>query len=293
LAKPFTVIVLSGGGANGAAQAAAVRVLLESGTVPDLYVATSIGSYNGGFLAANPGVEGARRLEHLWADGTMARMANPTLNHLGHALASVVRHSGLLPTPWSTIRNLGLERTDFADLATPLILGASDAEKLTPTYWGGRGASGPVGEKIVASSALAPIFDTVEIDGRAMTDWGLEDNYGLPELVDRLAADGVANADIIVVDAAPVGAHQAPTTVLRSVANVFPTILRGSRVSGIKAAEAAGHDVSVIETGGPGALSVLNFWTPARGIQHGARMAADFVRDRGLGSHETGAPEIA
>jgi NTE family protein len=58
--------VLSGGGNRGALQAGALKALLERGIYPDLIVATSVGALNGVTLAADPTVEGARRLAEGW-----------------------------------------------------------------------------------------------------------------------------------------------------------------------------------------------------------------------------------
>jgi NTE family protein len=58
--------VLSGGGNRGALQVGALKALLERGIFPDLIVATSVGALNGVTLAADPTVEGARRLAASW-----------------------------------------------------------------------------------------------------------------------------------------------------------------------------------------------------------------------------------
>ena len=66
--EPNTVFVLSGGSVRGAAQAGMLRVLLEAGVHPDALVAVSAGALNATFLAADPTVEQARRLEDVWRD---------------------------------------------------------------------------------------------------------------------------------------------------------------------------------------------------------------------------------
>lgn len=58
--------VLSGGGNRGAAQAGAIRALLERGIRPDLLVGTSVGSLSAAALAYDPTIEGARRAVALW-----------------------------------------------------------------------------------------------------------------------------------------------------------------------------------------------------------------------------------
>jgi NTE family protein len=59
-------VVLSGGGNHGALQAGALEVLLQAGIKPDLWVGTSAGGINAIMMAADPTVEGARKLQELW-----------------------------------------------------------------------------------------------------------------------------------------------------------------------------------------------------------------------------------
>ncbi len=55
-----TAFVLLGGGARGATQAGALRVILEHGIVPNYIVSISAGSWNGALLAQDPPPERAR-----------------------------------------------------------------------------------------------------------------------------------------------------------------------------------------------------------------------------------------
>src|SRR5579859_2438687 len=58
--------VLSGGSARGALQVGMLQALLEHGIVPNLIVGTSVGSWNGVWLASHPSIEGVRALERIW-----------------------------------------------------------------------------------------------------------------------------------------------------------------------------------------------------------------------------------
>ena len=273
---PPVVIALSGGGGNGAAQAAAVLEILESGVQPSAYVGTSIGAWNASFLAANPGVEGARRLVELWRDGSMARMAQPQpLHAIGGLLG---RHGGLSGPSGGreALRSAGLDRLRFEDLDTPLVIGAVDAETYRLRYWGGVDARGEVAPLVLASSALPPIFDPVEIRGRQMIDGGLVDNTGL-DAASRLLRKHRRTGEIILVDAAPMVPKQRLRSVGGSLIAGLGAVFRGHRVRGVEAARAAGHEVSVVEVGNG---SILDFRHPERGIAFGRNASRAWVRER-------------
>src|SRR5438270_13137079 len=87
-------LCLSGGGARGAAQAGAVIELVAAGLRPDLIVGTSIGAWNGSWLAAHPEVENARALQHWWTDPEVRRVMRGLL--LGYAGAIGGRRSAAL-----------------------------------------------------------------------------------------------------------------------------------------------------------------------------------------------------
>jgi len=55
--KPKVALVLSGGGARGAAQVGVIKALIENGIQPDLIVGTSFGSIVGGLYASGYTIE--------------------------------------------------------------------------------------------------------------------------------------------------------------------------------------------------------------------------------------------
>ena len=63
----YTAFVLSGGGARGALQVGMLKALLEHGEHPDVLVGTSVGAWNGSWLARQPTLEGVAALEHVWS----------------------------------------------------------------------------------------------------------------------------------------------------------------------------------------------------------------------------------
>src|SRR2546421_9905286 len=66
--RPPVALTLSGGGARGAAQAGAVVELLEAGFRADIVVGTSVGAWNGAWVAAHPDPVDAGGLLRWWLD---------------------------------------------------------------------------------------------------------------------------------------------------------------------------------------------------------------------------------
>ena len=70
---PYEIaFVLGGGGVLGAHEVGMLRALAESSIEPDVILGTSIGAINGAMFAADPTVEGVRRIGRLWADSNIA-----------------------------------------------------------------------------------------------------------------------------------------------------------------------------------------------------------------------------
>ena len=63
---PKIAFVLGGGAALGAAQVGMLRALLERDIHPDMIVGTSIGAWNGMWLAAHPALADIDTLERIW-----------------------------------------------------------------------------------------------------------------------------------------------------------------------------------------------------------------------------------
>jgi NTE family protein len=64
----MVALALSGGANRGALEAGALLVLFEHGIRPDMVVGNSAGALNAAIIAADPSLEGARRLVKLWEE---------------------------------------------------------------------------------------------------------------------------------------------------------------------------------------------------------------------------------
>lgn len=168
----YTAFILSGGGARGALQAGALRALLEHGIQPDVVIGSSIGSWNGAWLAARPMPDGVEQLIEIWRRAHCARILlgrerrtfSPAALNGMLLFAAARRLLGAGPSLYS---NTGLARLlnasfadlTFEDLAIPLGVVATDLTHGTRVVL----HSGPVVPALLASSAIPGVFPPVQI----------------------------------------------------------------------------------------------------------------------------------
>ncbi len=166
--SPHTAFVLGGGGLLGAAEVGMLRALLERGIVPDLVVGSSVGAFNGVFLAADPADATVERLVQSWKgisgrgifEGSLAVQLG-TLFRTGTHL-----HSN---EPLRRILEDELGPAKFADLAIPFECVAACIEEAGPRWF----SSGPVVPAVLASCAVPGLLPPIEIDGQHFLDGGL------------------------------------------------------------------------------------------------------------------------
>src|ERR1700694_3826310 len=70
LRKERTAFAISAGGARGAIQVGMLKALLEHGIRPDFIVGTSVGAWNGGWVAQGASVERLEQLARVWRNVT-------------------------------------------------------------------------------------------------------------------------------------------------------------------------------------------------------------------------------
>jgi NTE family protein len=166
-------------------QAGSILALLEAGIEPDLLVGTSVGALNSAFLAARPGVSGARALVDAWS-----ALRRPE----AFQLSLIVGLTGFLGFRDHLIsdqqlrrlirRWVDIDRIEDADI--PFAVTATDA--LT-----GDGivlSSGDVVDSLAASCAIPGLFPPVRIGDRWLVDGSLSANQPVLQALD-LGADDV------------------------------------------------------------------------------------------------------
>ena len=138
--RNYTAFVLSGGGARGAFQVGALRALLEAGERPDVIVGTSIGAWNGAWIARDPSLEAMSELEEIWRSldspqvlfgaepGQRTRRRAQAKMRLLMAVRRVARGAPSLYTDAGLRQLLARHQgeTTFADLRLPLRIIAAD-----------------------------------------------------------------------------------------------------------------------------------------------------------------------
>lgn len=185
----YTGFVLSGGGARGALQVGALLALLERGIQPDVVVGTSIGSWNGAWLANEPTLASVERLADAWRAlhpawvllGREQRVSGPPQTLAAALLLAAARRvAGGRPALYGDagIRQLvqrHLSGLEFENLALPLRVIATDLTHGTRAIFSG----GDVAAAVLASSSIPGIFPPVRIDDTVYVDGGVLDNCGV------------------------------------------------------------------------------------------------------------------
>ena len=181
LGRRPVAFVLSGGGNLGAVQVGMLQALAERGIVPDLVVGCSVGSLNGAVYAADPTVDGVRRLEALWRGlGTDDVMPS------GRWLPSSVQlaRKGISLHDNEALRNLvdaGLGgRRAFSDLALRFECVATRLDPPAEVWF----SDGDLQEAVVASAALPAVFPPVRIGGSSYLDGAVANDVPLSRAVE-------------------------------------------------------------------------------------------------------------
>lgn len=188
--RDYTAFVLSGGGARGALQVGALRALLERGIVPDVIVGTSIGAWNGAWLANDPTLQGVEALAEIWRGLRAEQLLlgyesfRAPIQSMVGILAAMGAAPRLVRGYPSFYSDVGLKRLvrrcvgdrTFADLKATLRIVATDLTHGVRAVF----SEGPLEAPILASSAIPAVFppvrigDSVYADGCALDSCSIE-----------------------------------------------------------------------------------------------------------------------
>ena len=213
--RPRIGLVLSGGGAKGAAHIGVLRVLEQNNVPIDYIVGTSIGSYVGGLYALGYRVDEVEKimLGLPWADGysdfiprqslqfedkksrdqynisvrlgySEGRFKMPQGFLLGQTISQLLQQSTGLVSVFSA-------ENGFDQLSIPYRAVASDLVTAIPAVL----SSGNLSQAIKASSAVPGIVAAVNIDGRLLVDGGITNNMPI-DVIKKMGAEHIIAVDI-------------------------------------------------------------------------------------------------
>lgn len=181
---PEVAFVLSGGASLGAAQVGMMRALLERGIMPDLVVGTSIGAWNGLWIAAHPDLASLDDLEKIWKTITLNELfgGNPIniVANLATKRPYLMANDGMRHILARAAEIGGLQDITFEQLQVPLKISASNLMRGTTEIF----EHGPVTPPLMASSAIPGLFPPVTIHDQQYVDGGLLDNGGVSVAVE-------------------------------------------------------------------------------------------------------------
>lgn len=180
--------VLGGGGTKGAAQAGAMRALLERGIVPDMLVGTSAGAINACHIAARPTPEGVAQLEDVWRSLTRDVLFSNT--RPSAAWRTVRGESSLYSN--QRLRRFLIARapdiTTFGKLPLPLYVVATDLRSGKPHVFGDD-PDEPVLDAVMASTAFPPVYPPVRHGDSWLVDGGVSSSLPLNVAIQRGATE--------------------------------------------------------------------------------------------------------
>lgn len=165
-----TAFVFAGGGSFGAIQVGMLHSLASHGIAADMVFGSSVGALNGAYYAADPTLEGIRRLEQIWR---------------------TLRRQDVFPVTWRTLLGF-LRRRDFLvtsdglrrliethlpyrnleEAKIPIHIVATDILSAETVVL----SEGPACEAILASAAIPAAFAPVQLSDLFLADGAISSN---------------------------------------------------------------------------------------------------------------------
>ncbi|MCO5992039.1 patatin-like phospholipase family protein [Actinoallomurus rhizosphaericola] len=164
---PKTAFVLGGGGLLGAHEVGMLRALAEAGIRPDLIVGTSVGAFNGAFVASDP-EKAADLLTQAWqGEGAGSVFAGSFFSRVSTLIRSGTHlHSTeLLATALDAL----IPADRIEDLAVPFHCVAANIERAEARWF----TRGPLVPAVLASCAVPGVLPPVRIGDEHFYDGGL------------------------------------------------------------------------------------------------------------------------
>ena len=207
-----TGIVLSGGGARGAAHLGFIKLLEELNIRIDMISGVSAGAVIGALYAGGLGAEQILSI--------LKGQSYISLKGLSFGSSGIFSMAAL-----RDILQKNIPHNDFSRLRIPLYITATDIINCRPVCF----SEGEVIEPVIASASVPVVYQPVVFKGYSLADGGILDNMPATPLADR--------CDVII------GNHVNKLTALQDIANIskFTLIDRSFHMAiSQKVAESAG-----------------------------------------------------
>ena len=170
--------VLGGGGHLGAHEVGMLEALLARDIVPSLIVGTSVGAINGAVVAAQPTVDTAARLAHVWSRFEQEGIFKGSVLRRTITLARTRTH---LHGDEALRRLLGsVLPARIEELAVPFQCVAASIERASEHWF----SEGPLVDAVMASAAVPGILPAVEIGGEHFFDGGIVNSIPVARAVE-------------------------------------------------------------------------------------------------------------
>ena len=166
-------MVLSGGGARGALEVGAMKVILKK-IMPDLIIGTSIGSINGAFVASGGTAD---ELEEIWLH-VSRRLLFPRNFSLFFKLFKAESMSKNINL--KEILQRVMKKEYLEDCAIPLYINATRLSDGDSIFFN----KGNIIDAVMASCAIPPLYPPYSIDGIHYLDGGVSTSNGVKKAVD-------------------------------------------------------------------------------------------------------------
>ncbi len=167
MSRRRAVVVLSGGGAKGAAHLGAARALDEQGIDVVHWVGTSMGAVIGAALASGATPESLLERFAAVKSGEILAMDRFAI------LRGIWARALLKPEPFRRAITEFLPVHSFAELATPCTITAVDVQRGSEVAFGSGGVMVSLVDAVMASCALPPWYPPAVVNGRGHYDGGL------------------------------------------------------------------------------------------------------------------------
>ena len=208
--RPTVALVLSGGGAKGAAHVGALRYLESIGLPVDVVIGTSIGGLVGGLYSVGYGADQMDTLfrsldwQQMLGDKMPARYKDyrQRLYDSKVQLTLSLKRTSDLPTGLVAGNNVGAlietltapwsgDSLSFSSLPVPFVCVATDLVSGKAKVWYG----GSILAAMRSTMSIPGLFAAVKTDGMVLIDGGMRDNYPI-DIARDLGADIVIGVDL-------------------------------------------------------------------------------------------------